>query len=353
MKITSRISKKYFLGFGIVFFICFFTPIIISLLAGSNDNFNKNISNIKNFIFDNNQSDHNKQYDFHKIKVYNTETKKTVEMDLEQYVYGVVAAEMPVNFNLEALKAQAVAARTFALTRIVNKCPQANGADICDSTHCQVYIGEAEKKKQWEASKSKDYWDKIVQAVDSTKGQVLSYDGYLVMNPQYFAVSSGKTESSKEVFGSDVPYLVSVDSPGEERATKYKSTVSYTYDKFTTLINDYYKDSGIKKSSLKSQLKILSRTEGGGVNEISVGRTIIKGTDFRKLLSLKSTNFSISFSNGKIAFNCIGYGHGVGLSQWGANAMAGTGASFDKILKHYYTGVDIKRLEDIRVSNKN
>lgn len=348
MRVGNRINRRYIWGFGIVFFVCFLIPILISLLQGRSSNFNKNISNIKNFIYDNNQVKEGNNLSVNKIRVYRTDIKKIEELDLEQYIYGVVAAEMPTNFNLEALKAQAVAARTFAVTRVINKCSQANGGDICDSTHCQVYIDKNSKMNQWDKDKAAENWNKIVQAVDSTKGQVLSYGGYLVMNPQYFAVSSGKTESSKEVFGNDIPYLVSVDSPGEDKATKYKSTVSFTYDKFISMINGNYKDAGLKKASLKSQLKILSRTEGGGVNEISLGKTIIKGTEFRKLLSLNSTNFSISYSNGKIVFSCIGYGHGVGLSQWGANAMAGSGDDYKKILKHYYTGVDISAIEEVK-----
>ncbi|GFP77334.1 stage II sporulation protein D [Clostridium fungisolvens] len=348
MRVGNGINKRYIWGFGVVFFVCFLIPISISLLQGSSSNFNKNISNIKNFIYDKNQVADGNTISVNKIRVFRTDTKKIEEMDLEQYLYGVVAAEMPVNFNLEALKAQAVAARTFAVTRVINKCSQANGGDICDSTHCQVYIDKNSKMNQWDKDKADAYWNKIVQAVDSTKGQVLSYNGSIVMNPQYFAVSSGKTESSKEVFGNDIPYLVSVDSPGEDKATKYKSTISFTYDKFTSLINANYKDAGLKKSSLKSQLKILSRTEGGGVNEISIGKAIVKGTEFRKLLSLNSTNFSISYSNGKIVFNCIGYGHGVGLSQWGANAMAELGDDYKKILKHYYTGIDILGMKDVK-----
>ncbi|MBK1811422.1 stage II sporulation protein D [Clostridium sp. YIM B02505] len=349
MRVGNGINKRYIWGFGIVFFVCFFIPILISLLQGSSSNFNKNISNIKNFIYDNNnKGSEGNNLNVNKIKVYRTDAKKIEEMDLEQYLYGVVAAEMPVNFNLEALKAQAVAARTFAVARVINKCSQANGGDICDSTHCQVYIDKNSKINQWGKDKAEEYWNKIVQAVDSTKGQILSYGGYLVVNPQYFAVSSGKTESSKEVFGNDIPYLVSVDSPGEDKATKYKSTVSLTYDKFISLISGNYKDAGLKKASLKSQVKILSRTEGGGVNEVSLGKTTVKGTELRKLLSLNSTNFSISYSNGKIVFNCIGYGHGVGLSQWGANAMAGSGDDYKKILKHYYTGIDILGIEAVK-----
>ncbi|WP_238906089.1 stage II sporulation protein D [Clostridium sp. YIM B02506] len=290
--------------------------------------------------------------DFSKIKVHHVESNSNEEMDLEEYIVGVIAAEMPAEFEIEALKAQAIAARTYALKRIVTPCEQANGADICDTVHCQVYISKEKRMGMWDKSQEEEenYWKKFQQAVQETKGKVLSYEGKLVLYPQFFSTSWGKTEDSASVFASDVPYLKSVDSPGEEDSKSYKSNKELTVEEFVKLVNNKYKEAKLSASNLNGSVSILSKNPGGSVAEVKLGGAKIKGTEFRTLLNLKSANFTIKVANGKVNIECIGYGHGVGMSQRGANVMAKAGTKSEEILKHYYQGVEIKDIKEINLN---
>ncbi|MDO5516608.1 MAG: stage II sporulation protein D [Clostridium sp.] len=282
-----------------------------------------------------------------KVKLYLTGQKKTVELDLEEYITGVVASEVPADFNEEALKAQAVAARTFYMNKRKTPCKdaEANGAEICDTTNCQVYMSKEKRMSSWSSSKGEENWNKIKSAVDNTKGQVLTYDGELLEYPQFFSTSSGKTEDAKDVFAMDIPYLKSQESKGEERAPKFESSTSISTDNFISRINESYPDASLKKNKLSSMVSIKSYTEGGSVKEIQLGGSVIKGTDFRKLFGLNSSNFTLNFNGSTVVIKCKGYGHGVGMSQWGADAMAKDGSKYDEILKHYYSGVEIETIK--------
>ncbi|GIM29684.1 stage II sporulation protein D [Clostridium polyendosporum] len=334
----------------IVFCLSLILPMFVVLIFSKSD-FGKKFENVKRFIVKENEINKNK-VDFNKIKVYNSKLNTIQEIPLEDYIYGVVAAEMPVSFEIEALKAQAVAARTFAITKILTPCPQANGGDVCSTTHCQVYVDKNERIRLWENGKGQENWNKIVQAVSDTKDMVLSYYGELVMYPQFFSISSGKTENSEAVFSQSVPYLKSVDSPGEEIAPKFKSSKTVSYGEFVGIVNNAYYQANLNKANIKSQVKILGRNTGGTVSEVALGNVRIKGTDFRKLFSLNSANFNIQFNLKGVTINCIGYGHDVGLSQWGANVMAKNGNKFNEILTHYYTGVKIVYIEDVNTKGK-
>lgn len=282
-----------------------------------------------------------------KVKVYHKKDDKVEELDLEDYIMGVVASEVPANFNEEALKAQAVAARTFYMNRRNNPCKDAKtkNAEICDTTNCQVYMSKAERVSKWSKSEAESNWTKIQKAVLDTKGQVLTYENSVLEYPQFFAVSSGKTEDAKDVFSVNVPYLKSEESKGEEIAPKYKTTLEVSISEFINKINSEYKNANLKKGNLSSAIKIESYTEGGSVKEIKIGGETIKGTEFRTLFNLNSTNFKLDFGDKSIKINCTGYGHGVGMSQWGANAMAKNGSLYDEILKHYYKGVEIQEIK--------
>lgn len=284
-----------------------------------------------------------------KVKVYIKEENKLVELDLEDYITGVVASEMPTNFNEEALKAQAVAARTYYINKRKTPCKdaEANGAEICDTTNCQVYMNKEKRLKLWNSSKGEENWSKIKNAVECTKGQVMTYDGYVLEYPQFFSTSSGKTEDAKDVFSVDVPYLKSEESQGEEIAPKYESKINLSISDFIRKINFNYIDANLTKDKLLSMVSIKSYTEGGSVKEIQIGDVSIKGTDFRKLFGLNSSNFNIQFTNNEAIIKCKGYGHGVGMSQWGANAMAKNGSTYDQILKHYYRGIKIEEIKYI------
>lgn len=278
------------------------------------------------------------------IKVYLTKEDKIVEVPIEDYVKSVVSSEMLASFDDEALKAQAIAARTFVASRKIKACPNANGGDVCDSTHCQVYVNKDEKIKLW-GDKGNEYWDKISKAVDNTAGKVLSFNDELVLYPQFFSTSSGNTENSVDVFSNAIPYLVSVKSEGENIAPKYETEFTFSTDEFINKINSLYVDAGLTTSSLNENIEILTRSEAGGVKEIRFGGQTVKGTEFRISFGLSSTNFEYSIDGNNIVFKCKGYGHGVGMSQWGANVMSKNGAKYDEILKHYYTGIDIKNLK--------
>ena len=282
-----------------------------------------------------------------KVNLYLKEENKVVQLDLEEYITGVVASEVPADFNEEALKAQAVAARTYYMNKRKSPCKdaEAHSAEICDTTNCQVYMSKEKRLGSWSSSKGEENWNKIKNAVESTKGQVLTYDGEVLEYPQFFSTSSGKTEDAKDVFSVDVPYLKSEESKGEENAPKYESTVNISIDDFIRKINSNYTDADLKKQQLSSMVSIKSYTEGGSVKEIQIGGTIIKGTNFRKLFGLNSSNFTIQFTNNVAIIKCKGYGHGVGMSQWGANAMAKDGSTYDQILKHYYNGVEIDEIK--------
>lgn len=286
-----------------------------------------------------------------KISVYLTRKQKVISLSLEDYIKGVVSAEMPAEFEIEALKAQAVAARTYALSHMQNvggtACSKAKekGADICDSVHCQAYLDKEERMSKWDKNKSDEYWSKIEDAVEETKGEVVTYEGEIIQSPYYFAISGGKTENVEDVFAQSVPYLRSVESEGEERADKFKSNYTYTYEEFVRIINNKCSSADIKNGNLKDQIKILSRNDSGSVAHIKLGSTTISGVSFRKLIGLNSAKFDIYLHNNHINIECKGNGHGVGMSQWGADAMAKKGVNYDEILKHYYSGTEVNKIK--------
>ena len=278
------------------------------------------------------------------IRVYITSEDKVEEVPIEDYICGVVANEMPISFNEEALKAQAVASRTYLASKLVNKCSLCDNADICDSTHCQVYTSKEKRMESWDNNKANEYWDKIVSAVNATEGEVLSYNGELVLYPQFFSTSSGKTENSEDTNWGSIPYLRSVESPGEEVAPKFTSENEISIAKLVAKVNEKYPNSGVNINNASSVISVVSRSDSGSVKEIKIGNDTITGSEFRFLVGLNSSNFTYNFSGDNVTFNCRGYGHGVGMSQWGANVMGKSGKKYDEILKHYYTGVEISKL---------
>lgn len=277
------------------------------------------------------------------IKVNITKENRIEEVQIEEYVKSVVSGEMLVSFDDEALKAQAIAARTYIAAKRLRPCNIANGGDVCDTTHCQVYINKDVRLEQW-GSNAEEYWNKISNAVDNTKGMVLTYNNELVLYPQFFSTSSGMTENAVDVFSNSVPYLVSTESKGEEIAPKYETEFPFNIPEFVNKINDKYKEASITSENLKNNIEILSRSVAGGIKELRIGKTKVKGLDFRLALGLSSTNFEYFINENEIVFKCKGYGHGVGMSQWGANVMAKSGADYKDILTHYYTGVEISKL---------
>ncbi len=286
-----------------------------------------------------------------KIKVFISENNEVCKMDFEEYLKGVVAAEMPVNFEMEALKAQAVAARTYVYSRVKNhEIAEDNaheGADICTNpAHCLAWISKKEAYKNWGMLKSKANWSRVCKAVDSTRGETVVYEGKTA-ETFFYAMSGGRTENVEDVWeGVYLPYLKSVESKGEEKAKDYRKTISINEKLFIETLNKNYKDLKLSEEKMLDNIEIISYSESGSVKTLQVGNKVIKGVDFRKLFSLRSTNFKISTKSGNIIITTIGYGHGVGMSQYGANAMAKDGYDYKSIIKHYYQGVDIIKEDD-------
>lgn len=286
-----------------------------------------------------------------KIKVFVTKENKIKEMYLEEYVRGVISAEMPVSFDIEALKSQAIAARTFAVAKMSAfggpGCPNHPGADICSEVHCQAWMSKEQRLKRWNASDAPKYWEKITQAVNETKGLILTYQGKLAEAVKYHSTSGGKTENSVYAFGYEKPYLVSVEGPKEEEAPKYKSTVVMKKSEFIKRMKELNSSIKISESNLSSQIKIVARTDGDRVKVINIGDKSFTGIDIRWAMNLNSANFTVKVDSKNVIFEVKGYGHGVGMSQWGANIMGKSGKKYDEILKHYYKGIEIKKIEEI------
>jgi len=277
------------------------------------------------------------------VKLYNHWSKELVEMPIEEYLIGVVAGEMPASFELEALKAQAVAARTLVVHQMREYggrgCNQKEGADVCSSyAHCQEWLPEERMRKNWGSSYEENY-EKIKQAVMETKGRIITYNGKPI-EVFYHSTSNGKTEDVREVFSSSLPYYVSVDSAGEEDAPKFEGSVTYTNQEFADIFYSKYKVR-LNPDNLKSQIKINGYTDSGRIRDLTVGGIRLKATEFRLLYGLNSTDITFIYNKNTITMKTKGFGHGVGMSQVGADRMAEKGYSYTDILKHYYKGVEI------------
>ena len=260
-----------------------------------------------------------------------TDTGVIESMELDCYLTGVVLCEMPVEFEMEALKAQAVVARTYTLRRMSTggKHP---GAAVCTNPSCcqgyrdvQAFLNSGGVQEQIE---------KVQDAVVSTHKQVLLYNGALI-EATYFSCSGGRTEDALAVWGTEIPYLRATDSPGEENAAHYTDTVHFKSDAFLQLLG--LQDSGRPESWIEE----IRYTQGGGVDEIRICGQVFSGTKLRQLLNLRSTAFVITVVGDQITITTKGYGHRVGMSQYGAEAMAVSGSDYTAILNHYYTGTTL------------
>ncbi len=250
-----------------------------------------------------------------------------VQQDLEEYVLCVVLQEMPANFEKEALKAQAVAARTYALKGRNH----ADAAVCTDHTCCQAYC------TQEAFSGSAEQLEKMRAAVRETAGQVLVYNAELI-DAVYFSCSGGRTEDALAVWGTDVPYLKSVPSPGEENAEHYTETVYFTAQEFSNRFG------GLKGTSA-SWIGGTRKTAGDGVAQIIIGGKEYTGTRVREILGIRSTVFQITALGDTVTVTTKGYGHRVGMSQYGADAMAVKGANYAEILEHYYPGTELRTMD--------
>ena len=336
----------YFIGF---IFICFILPAICTTplrLEGSSSIAEEHIVNIENKQSEEQVQNQNENitYDYGEyttIKLLHSETGEIEELLLDEYLYGVVSAEMPASYEIEALKAQAVVARTYTIYQIKNNAAKHEGANICDSySCCQAWISKEERFSKWEESEQEVNWKKIVQAVDETKGKIITYDGQPI-NAFFHSNSGGVTESSVNIWGGiEYPYLKSVETAGEDGYSQYSSEVSYSREELVNKIKETHEEIVIDWNE-ENPIQIQEYTDSGRVRTIKLGNISIAGTEARTILGLKSTNFIISYAEDKIVFSVTGYGHGVGMSQTGADSLAKQGNTYEGIIKHFYFGVEI------------
>ena len=252
---------------------------------------------------------------------------QVISIEFRDYIIGVIAAEMPASFNREAIKAQSVLARTYALKA------KKYGKTLTDTVSTQAYIDTDQMKQKW-GNDFETYYNKIAACVDETSKEYLSYDNDYI-EALYHSTNNGKTESSLDVFGNYYPYLISVTSELDKQASSYLRTTTIPIQTINEKLNiNINKDSNIQ---------VLSYTDGGNIKEISIDEKIFNGRKFRETLGLRSADFDITVNDNDVSITTRGYGHGVGMSQYGANLMANNNYSYKDILSHYYPGTQLKK----------
>lgn len=268
------------------------------------------------------------------VAVYRTASRAMETLPIEDYVVGVVAAEMPADFEMEALKAQALTARTYIVKQMLtqNTVGLPEGADTADTELHQVYKNETELRNLWKTDYS---WKikKIKDAVGQTAGQILTYDGEPI-TATFFSTSNGFTENSEDYWSNSFPYLRSVESPWDKSSPKFSDQKVFTIAEFESKL-------GVKLENKKSVGTITERTAGQRVAKVKINSKELTGKEIREKLGLKSSDFTWTVKGDSIVINTKGYGHGVGMSQFGANGMAESGKNYQEIVKHYYKGVEI------------
>jgi stage II sporulation protein D len=274
------------------------------------------------------------------------QTEEGIEtMTLSDYLWGVVAAEMPASFEEEALKAQAVAARSETLYRQAN--PNANHpeADICtDHTCCQAYITPQAAEEKWGAD-STAYGERVTQAVSGTDGVVVTYEGAIIQ-AVFHSSSDGHTLAASQVWGGDLPYLQAVDSPEGDEVPNYYSVVTVSASEFRETILGEAPSAAL--DGTPNSWSVTENRDGEGTLEsVTIGGETVAATRMRTLFSLRSARFSLELGEDSVTFYVTGYGHGVGMSQYGANALAKEGLGYEEILTWYYTGVEVQTAENL------
>lgn len=271
------------------------------------------------------------------VRVFNADTKSVTELDFRDYIIGVVAGEMPVEFHEEALSACAVAAATLTRKKMSTPDDSLNGADIStDPAKHQAYMSLSEMKERWGESFDM-YYEKLCAAVDKSIGYSVVYDGELI-TAVYHSVSTGITEDAENVWMGKIPYLISVNSDGDRFSPRYASELFVKSEEFKSRISEA---GDAEWSEGEPLISDASYTAAGRIKSITAGGVTFNGEEFRKLFSLRSAAVTYSFSQEGVLLKVKGYGHGVGLSQYGADYYARQGKTWQEIIKHYYTGVEI------------
>lgn len=265
------------------------------------------------------------------IRVKDEKTGIINEVPFEDYIKGVVAGEMPATFELEALKAQAVASRSYAMYQMT--ATKDKEYDVLNTTANQVYLTDQELKENWKEEYPEKI-NKIKEAINETSGEYLTYEGK-VINAMFFSTSVGATENSEEVFVSALPYLRSVDSKWDEASPAYTDTYTFTLEEFYKKLNLQYNQT--------LTIEVTSKTSTGRTRTLKINGTEINGRNLATKLNLRSNYFDIVQNENNVTITTKGFGHGVGMSQYGANGMAKEGYKYDQILKHYYQNTEIKK----------
>ena len=285
-------------------------------------------------------------------KRYDEETAVTLlcggevrELSLKDYLQGVLAAEMPAGFPEEALKAQAVAARTYTLYKMTLYREGADtvhqGADLCDDPgHCEAFADLTTQAAALWGDSADIYRQRLQEAVEQTDGMILVYEDQPIA-AVFCAASTEKTESAKDIWGSDLPYLVSVDSPGGQDCSRYEGTVAMAQTDFAEAVQAQFPQADFSEPP-GTWFRDSHRSEAGSVLDVLVGGVRLTGSQVRQLVGLNSANFTVKVQGADLVFSTVGYGHGVGLSQYGARYLALDGQCYDQILGHYYPGTQLR-----------
>lgn len=269
------------------------------------------------------------------IRLYLHEKKICIEMKLEEYITGTVAAEMPASFGEEALKAQAVAARSYTLNKLLGGASFPLGADLSDDFNtCQAYI-DRETFARLHPYQSTELWNKVAGAVRATRGEIMLYNNKPI-NAVYYSTCGGRTASAREAWGKEVPYLQSVECTFCRESKNYDTRQTFKYGEISS---DLAKSIGQQPA-----VKILERAPSGRVKKISLNRQVYSGEEFRKMLKLPSTWISVEAHSEELIINSHGYGHGVGMCQYGANGMASAGYDYRQILHKYYQKIELYKI---------
>jgi stage II sporulation protein D len=280
------------------------------------------------------------------FSIYYEENGSKDKLSFDDYLLGVVAANMPAGYEMDALKAQAIIARTYALYNVsllTEKNP--TKATFTTSELGLSYIGLDSLEQFWGKEDYNTYFTKLENAVYATENKVLTYKNELIL-PVFFDTGSGFTRNAKEAWNIDIPYLVSVPSKQDVTSTNYLKIYEFEISALIQTITKYYSKADLSKDKFFDEVKVSTRDSAGYALKIDLGGLTVSGEEFAKVIGLQSNNFYIEDYEGKVRIICNGSGHGIGLSQYGANAMAEEGSNYSNILKHYYTGVSIADLSE-------
>ncbi len=278
---------------------------------------------------------------------------RCVRMEMEEYLVHVVAGEMPASYEEEALKAQAVAARSYVSWKQAawggSGCSKGVDTDICtDSTHCMAYLSDEAMREKW-GERYEEYYDRIRSAVLATQGEVMLYDGSPIQ-ALFHSSSGGRTEDAQAVWGAAFPYLQSVSSGAEEESGQTRAEKRFKIEALVKALNQSFTGAELTAQNVEEQFSIRSYTASGRADVVKVGKVTATGRAVRTALGLNSTNFSVAYKGGEAVFTTVGYGHGVGMSQVGANLMAKEGSDYQEILTHYYTHVTLGPLPEAQAN---